>query len=65
MTAAYLRKAEAAKYLSISPRTLTNWQRAGILAYSKPARRVCLFAVSDLEKAMKRFRVESVLEARP
>jgi hypothetical protein len=62
---AFLRKADAAKFLSISPRTLTNWQRKGILSYSKPCRRVVLFAKTDLERAMARFRVDAVLEGRP
>lgn len=60
MTAAYLRKADAAAYLSISPRTLTDWQRRGVIAHHKPCRKVCLFAVADLEKAMSRFRIEAI-----
>lgn len=57
--AGYLRKQGAAKYLSVSTRTITDWMRRGLLPYSKPARKVCLFAVADLEKAIRRFRVES------
>ena len=61
MTApAYLRKSDAAAYLSISPRTLTDWQRRGIVPHHKPCRKVCLFAVADLENAMSRFRIEAI-----
>lgn len=64
MNAAYLRPAEAAHYLSVSDRTLRDWIRRGILPHHKPCRKVCLFAVADLEKAMKRFRVEAVGEGK-
>jgi excisionase family DNA binding protein len=56
--AAFLRKREAAKYLSVSPRTLTAWMRRGILPYAKPARKIILFSVRDLERTVARFRVE-------
>lgn len=55
---AYLRKAETAKFLSVSVRTVSDWCRRGILPYHKPARKVCLFAVVDLHKAMRRFRID-------
>ncbi len=59
---AYLRKADAAKYLSVSLRTISHWKKRGLLAFSKPVPKVCLFAVSDLEKAMRRFRTEAAFE---
>lgn len=55
---AFLRKREAAKYLSVSPRTLTAWMRRGILPYAKPAHKITLFSVRDLERTVARFRVE-------
>lgn len=59
---AYLRKAEAAKFLSVSVRTVSDWCRRGILPYHKPARKICLFAVADLHKAMRRFRINAIGE---
>lgn len=59
IAAGYLRMREASRFLSISPRTLTNWMRRGLVPYSKPAVKVTLFAVSDLHKLVGRFRIES------
>jgi excisionase family DNA binding protein len=64
MTAAFLRRKEAAHYLGISERALSEWQRRGVIPFYKPARRVCSFAVADLEKAMQRFRVAAVGEGK-
>jgi len=58
----YLRKTDAAVYLGISPRTLSNWMRMRIVAYVKPARRVLLFRKNDLDAAMERFRVRAAGE---
>jgi predicted site-specific integrase-resolvase len=58
----YLRKADAAHYLSVSVRTLTDWQRSGLIAHHKPARKVCLYAIADLDRAMCRYRVNAVGE---
>ena len=55
---AYLRMEAAARYLSISERTLCAWLRRGILPYSKPARKVTLIAVRDLDRMVDRFRAE-------
>ncbi len=65
MKPAFLRKKEAAAYLSVSVRTLSDWQRRGVLPHHKPSRKVCLFAVTDLENAMRRFRIQGVGEAAP
>ncbi len=59
---AFLRAAGAARYLGVSLRTLRDWQKRRIVPYHKPSSRVALFAVSDLENAMKRFRVNAVGE---
>lgn len=58
----YLRKGDAAKYLNISIRTLTDWMRCGIVAYMKLSRKVCLFRQADLDAAMSRYRVSAVGE---
>ena len=58
----YLRKGDAAKYLNISVRTLTDWMRCGIVAYMKLSRKVCLFRQADLDSAMARYRVRAVGE---
>ena len=62
MSAAYLRPHDAAAYLSVSERTLRDWTRRGIIAHLKPCRKVCLFAIADLDKAMQRYRVQAVGE---
>ncbi len=59
---AYLRPNETAERCSVSERTIRDWQRRGILPYYKPSRRVTLFAVADIDKAMARFRVAGVGE---
>ena len=58
----YLRKADAAKYLGISVRTLSKWMSERIIAFSKVSRRACLFRQADLDAAMGRFRVTAVGE---
>ena len=62
---AYLRRAEAARFLNISPRTLTEWQRRRIVPYCKVSHRVCLFRQADLDRALLRFRVAAVGEREP
>ena len=62
MSPAYLRQAQAAAYLSVSQRTLRDWTRRGIIPHVKPCRKVCLFAIADLERAMNRFRIQAVGE---
>jgi hypothetical protein len=58
----YLRKGDAARYLNISIRTLTDWMRRGIVAYMKLSWKVCLFRQADLDAAMNRYRVNAVGE---
>ena len=59
---AYLRKADAARYLSISIRTLTDWMQKRIVPFIKLSHRVCLFRPADLDAAMNRFRTMAVGE---
>ena len=57
MPSGYLRPAEAARYLSVSIRTLRSWTRAHVVPSIRPgAGRVLLFARGDLDRAMLRFR---------
>lgn len=58
----YLRKADAARYLNISIRTLTDWMQRGTVAYMKLSRKVCLFRQADLDAAMDRYRISAVGE---
>ena len=58
----YLRRAAAARYLGIAPRTLTDWQNKRIVPVHHLGRRCVLFRVADLDAAMKRFRVGAIGE---
>lgn len=58
----YIRKADAARYLGISIRTLTLWMQQHVVAYMKMSHRVCLFKLADLDAAMSRFRLKAVGE---
>ena len=58
----YLRKTEAAKYLNVSVRTLTDWMQRGLVAFIKISHKVCLFRLSDLDAAMDRRRTRAVGE---
>ena len=58
----YMRRAEAARYLGVSTRTLSMYQRRKIVGCFKPSRRVTLFRREDLDAAMERFRFAAVGE---
>lgn len=58
----YLRKADAAKDLSVSIRTLTEWMQHRVVPYIKLSHRVCLFKQTDLDTAMARFRTAAIGE---
>lgn len=62
VNAAYLRPPDAARFLGVTVRTVRDWQRKGILPYSKPVHKVTLFATADLERAMQKYRVSAVGE---
>ena len=53
----YLRRDAAAKYLGISTRCLSNWQKRRIVAFHKLGRRATLFKRADLDAAVRKFRV--------
>ncbi len=63
-TPAYLRPAEAAQRLSVSERCLRDWMRTGRISFYKPARKVTLLSVADIDRAMAAFRVDGVGEGR-
>ena len=58
----YIRRKEAAKYLGISLRTLSNFQRRGIIPYVRIGHRLTLFRIPDLDRAMKRFTIRAMGE---
>ena len=57
---AFMRRAEAAEYLGISSRTLSDWQAKRIVPFARIGRKVCLFRRDDLDKAVGRFTVKAV-----
>ena len=56
----YMRRDEAAKYLGISPRTLSDWQKKRLVPFIKPARKCTIFKREALDRAMARLTVQSV-----
>lgn len=59
MRPGYLRREDAARYLGISLRTLAEWQASKLVPYAKMSHRVCLFRVSDLERAIDRATIKA------
>jgi excisionase family DNA binding protein len=53
-----MRKAEAARYLGISVRQLTEMMKRNVVPFAKISHRICLFKSEDLDRAISRFRVE-------
>jgi excisionase family DNA binding protein len=58
----FMRPDEAATFLDVSKRTLSNLQKRRAISYSKLGR-VVVFKVSDLIAAVEKFRVAAVGEA--
>ena len=56
----YMRREEAAKYLNISLRTLTDWQRRHLVPFAKISHKVCLFKTADLDRAIERLTLRAV-----
>lgn len=54
---AYLAKRDASNYAAISPRQLDRVKARGDLPYYRVGQKV-VFAVADLDRYMKRFRVD-------
>jgi excisionase family DNA binding protein len=59
---AYLRTSEAARYLSVSARTIRDWQSRRMIPFMRMGRKVILFKRSDLDRALDRFRVDAIGE---
>ncbi len=58
----FLRPDQAAQLLSVSKRTLSAWQKARIVPYTKIGRKCVLFKRTDLDAAMTRFSVRAIGE---
>ncbi len=56
----YLRPAQAARMLSIAPRTIREWMSRRLIPYHKLSPRCVLIKRSDIEAMVKSFRVESI-----
>lgn len=56
----YLRKSQAALYLGICQRTLTNLMQSRAVPFMRVTRGITLFDVEDLDRALLRYRVRPV-----
>jgi excisionase family DNA binding protein len=52
----FMRPRQAARYLKVCLRTLTNWRRRGYVAHHRVGR-VVVYARADLDTMMKKFRI--------
>jgi excisionase family DNA binding protein len=59
-TIGYLNREQAAAYLNIAPRTLSEWQARRIVPHIKCGRKCVRFNRADLDAAMQRFTVRAV-----
>jgi excisionase family DNA binding protein len=59
-TQGYMRRSAAAVYLSVSPRTISAWQRRRILPFIRIGKKCTLFRRADLDRAVGRFEVKAV-----
>jgi len=55
----FVRKRQAAQYIGVSVRTLTNLMRRRVVPYTKVSRKICLFRIKELDKALDRYRVQA------
>ncbi|HMO03180.1 MAG TPA: helix-turn-helix domain-containing protein [Kiritimatiellia bacterium] len=60
LTDGYLNRIEAAKYLSVSPRTISDLQRRRLIPVVKIAAKCVRYKRSDLDRAMRGLTVEAV-----
>ena len=61
----YLRVAEAADYLGVSPNTLRNWENAGkITAHRHPVNGYRLFVQQDLDNLLKQVKKPPTVSAK-
>lgn len=57
---AYLNRGEAAEYLGVCPRTISELQRKRLIPHVKLARKCVRFRPADLDRAMDRLTVKAV-----
>lgn len=57
----YLRKSQAAQYLGIAVRTLTDWMNEGIVPFIR-IKHTPLFRIKDLDQALDGYRHRAVGE---
>ncbi len=57
---AFMRRPEAARYLGVSQRTVSDWQSRRIIPCVKAGVKCVLFKRADLDAAMQRFTVNAV-----
>lgn len=53
-------QAEAARYARVSPRTISEWQRRGIIPFAKIGKKCVLFRKSQINATLERFTVAAV-----
>lgn len=58
----YVRRKEAAQYLGISMRTLTDWQQKRVIPFVDVSHRVTLFKRADLDQSLSRYIVKAIGE---
>ena len=58
--AGYIRREQAARYCSVSDRTISAWQARRLIPYVKLGRKCVLFRRADLDQALARFTVDAV-----
>lgn len=56
----YLRREDAAKYLNISPRTLSEWQARRLIPYVKAGRKCVMFKREALDRAMEKLTIKAL-----
>ncbi len=56
----YMRRPDAARYLGVSERTISDWQKRRIIPFVKAAYKAVLFKRSDLDKAMEKRTVKAI-----
>jgi excisionase family DNA binding protein len=58
--AGYLNRDQAAAYLNVAPRTVSEWQARRIIPHIKCGRKCVRYRASDLDAAMARMTVRAV-----
>lgn len=56
----YFRREQAAEYLNVSPRTISDWQHKRLIPVIKAGRKCVLFKRDDLDKAMNKLTIQAV-----